>query len=101
MHDFKKVYNLDSTRFDALFEQAVYSMENNYLNEAEDYFKDFIVDLFPSHAKSAYELGVLHYLQKDFRSAITAFTKCLTIDNNHAYAFHDRGSCYRLTNEFR
>ena len=50
--------------------------------------------------KEAYELGVLHYLQKDYSSAITAFTKCLAIDNQHAYALHDRGSCYRLTEEF-
>ena len=97
--DFKVVYDLDSTRSDALFEQAVYSMDNNYIKEAEELFSQILV-LFPNHAKSAYELGVLHYLQKDFSSAITAFTKCLAIDNQHAYALNDRGSCYRLIEEF-
>ena len=67
--DFKVVYDLDSTRSDALFEQAVYAKENNLFKESEELFTQ-ILELFPSHAKSAYELGVLHYLQKDFRSAI-------------------------------
>ena len=61
--DFKIVYSLDSTRIEALFEQAVYAKENNYFKKSEKLFTQ-ILELFPSHAKSAYELGVLHYLQK-------------------------------------
>ena len=96
--DFKIVYDLDSLDLMLFLSKRFMQWKTIILKNLKNCSSDLV--LFPSHTKSAYELGVLHYLQKDFKSAITAFTKCLALDDKNAYAFHDRGSCYRLIEDF-
>ena len=64
------------------------------VNEAFNTY-DLINSYDNKQSKAHYEIGVLSYLQEDFKGAIVSFTNSIAIMKDPR-TFNDRASCYRM-----
>ena len=84
----------------ALFQRArAHQGLMDYAKAEEDYDEALKVD--PSNEKVPYNYGTLKFLQKDYDGAIKMFSKAISIKNDFAFAYNDRGSAYRMKKEYQ
>jgi tetratricopeptide (TPR) repeat protein len=95
--DMQQTFLLDSSYTEALFQEAK-CLQLSGGPAIPAYEAVLLAD--PTKAEAAYEIGVLHYLSKDYESAIVAYTQAISIQADYAYALNDRGSCYRALEKY-
>jgi tetratricopeptide (TPR) repeat protein len=95
--DYRTVFSLDSTNLKPLYSVAALQLKSEKVLAAETY--QIIISFNKTEYKAYSQLGVIAFLAKEYQEAEQLFTQSLAINKN-AYAFNDRGSCYRKLEQF-
>jgi tetratricopeptide (TPR) repeat protein len=83
----------------AYFQRALAYQKAGKTTQAEaDYIEAGKLDA--KNEMIPYNFGVLKYLTQDYEGGIKQFTKAIELKPDFAYAYNDRGSCYRMMQKY-
>lgn len=94
--DYAKAFKLDSTYTDALYNRAYnFKMLGDYSRALED--AQTILDSEPDDPKNWNLLGNVHMLFGDYREAIRAYDRAISLDSKYPEALYNRGLAFAMS----
>jgi Tfp pilus assembly protein PilF len=87
---FEQVIRQEPKYYTARLYLATVCLENGNVSRAEDQVK-FYMQNQPSEPDGYYAMGVIHYKNGDLPKAIELWEKALSVDNNHASSWCNKG----------
>lgn len=93
---YKTALELDSTRFDAHYNLAMYYQENEMINEALKKYTQ-LAKKYPNKRELYFNMGYIHLVKlKLYREAINYFNQAIAVDSNYFEAYFNKGYCLEL-----
>lgn len=98
--DLTQAIQLDSSLANAWWNRAIWNLEQDSLYAAR---RDIAVatDLAPRDPETWLLAGRIAFRQRDYRAAIQAYDRCLSLDRRYAEAYLNRGEAKRVLDDLK